>query len=110
MFLYVFHAARALQSDDLLGRELIVGSHTYFFDHTRTWRASPHEGSAQCRGHLRESTNIKDDTHQANTHSFEQGEYEMKIMEAKMIFGDLVVLKFSDICLIDKEKPRKNLT
>ena len=25
------------------GRELNYGSHTYFFDHTRTWRASPDE-------------------------------------------------------------------
>ena len=32
------------------GRELISGSHTYFFDHTRIWRAFPDEGSAQCRG------------------------------------------------------------
>ena len=30
------------------GRELNYGSHTYFFDHT-SWRASPDEGSAQCR-------------------------------------------------------------
>ena len=28
------------------GRELNNGSHTYFFDHTRTWRASPDEWSA----------------------------------------------------------------
>ena len=42
------------------GRELNYGSHTYFFDHTRTWRASPDEWSVQCRGHLRDSTNMKD--------------------------------------------------
>ena len=42
------------------GRELNYGSHTYLFDHTRTWRASPDEWSAQCRGHLRDSTNMKD--------------------------------------------------
>ena len=40
-------------------RELISGSHTYIFDHTRTRRASPDEGSAHCRGHLRHSTNMK---------------------------------------------------
>ena len=51
------------------GRELNYGSHTYFFDHTRTWRASPDECSAQCRGHLRDSTNMKDSTHQAHTQS-----------------------------------------
>ena len=39
-------------------RDLNFGSHTYFFDHTRTWTASPYEGSAQCQGHLRDSINI----------------------------------------------------
>ena len=32
------------------------------------------------------------------------------IMTAKMIFGDLVGLKLSDICVIREENPRKNLT
>ena len=54
-----------------------------FFDHTRTWRASPDWGSAQCRNHLRDSTNMKDDTYQAHTHSLQQGEYEVMIMTAK---------------------------
>ena len=49
------------------GRELNYGSHTSFFDHTRTWRASPDEWSARCRGNLRDSTNMKDNTHQAHT-------------------------------------------
>ena len=40
-------------------RELNCASQIYFFDHTRTWRASPDEWSAQCRGQLRDSTNIK---------------------------------------------------
>ena len=39
-------------------RELNSGS--YFFDHTRTWRASPDEGSVQCRAHLRDNSNIKE--------------------------------------------------
>ena len=34
-----------------------------FFYHTRV---SPEEGSAQCRGHLRDNINIKDDTHHSN--------------------------------------------
>ena len=72
---YVTHAARALHSHDLAGRELNCGSQTYFFDHTRTWRASPDELSARCRGHLRDSTNMKDNTHQAHIHSYQQGEY-----------------------------------
>ena len=92
------------------GRELNFGSHTYFFDHTRTWRASPDEWSAQCRGHLRDSTNMKDNTYQTHTQSYQQGEYGMMIMTAKFIFGNLVGLKFPDICVTGEEKPRKNLT
>ena len=69
------------------GRELNYGSHTYFFDHTRTWGASPDEWSAQCRGHLRDSTNMKNDTHQAHTQSSQQGEYGMKITTAKWYSG-----------------------
>ena len=62
----------------------------------------PDEGSAQCRGYLRDNTNTKDDTHQAHTPSFQQGEYEMMIMVAK--FGDVVGLKLPDICLTSEEK------
>ena len=45
--------------NDLSGRKLISGSHTYFFDHTRTRRASLDEGSAQYRGHLRDKRTWK---------------------------------------------------
>ena len=45
-FLYVTHATRAFQSKDLSGEGINSGSHTYFY-HTRTWRVSPDEGSAQ---------------------------------------------------------------
>ena len=65
------------------GRELNYVSHIYFFEHTRTWRVSPDEWSAQCRGHLRDSTNMKDNTHQAHTQSFQQSEYGMMITTAK---------------------------
>ena len=93
------------------GRKLFSGSHTYFFDHTRTWRASPNEGSAQCRGHLRDSTNMKDDTHQAHTQSLQQSEYEMMMMASRWYSGTFVDLKFPDMCLTGEEKPRKkNLT
>ena len=92
----------ALQSHYLLGRELNFGSQTYFFDHTRTRRAS-----AQCRGHLRDSTNMKDDTHQAHsfipTRRIWNDDYG-----GQMIFGYLVGLKFPDICLTGEQKPRKN--
>ena len=91
------------------GRKLIFESHTYIFDHTRTWRA-PDEGSAQCRSHLRDRTNMKDDTHQAHTviptrriWNDDDG--------GQMIFRDLMGLKFPDICLTGEEKPpKKNLT
>ena len=98
------HATRALQ------RELNYGSHTYFFDHTRTWMASPDEWSAQCRSHLRDSTNMKDNTHQAHTQSSQQGEYGTMMTTAKWYSGTLGAQKFPDICLTDEEKPRKNLT
>ena len=52
---------------------------------------------------------MKNDTHQAHTQSFQQGEYEM-IMAARLYSGTFVVLKFADICLRDDEKSRKNLT
>ena len=48
------HATRALQSHDLSGERIKYGSYTYFFEHTRTWRTSPEEGSA----HFRDNTNI----------------------------------------------------
>ena len=91
------------------GRELNYGSHTYFFDHTRTWRASPDDWSAQCRGHLRDSTNMKDNTHQAHTKSSQQGEYGMVMTTAKL-YSETLGSKVSWLCLIGEEKPRKNLT
>ena len=77
------HASRALQSHDLSGEGINYGSHT-FFDHTRTWRASPYEGSAQCRDYLRNNEDMKDDTHHSCTHSFEQSDYERMIMTTKL--------------------------
>ena len=68
-------------------RELNFRSHTYFVDHTRTLRASPDEWSAQCRSHLRDCTNMKDDTHQPHTRSFQEGEYEIMIWRANDIRG-----------------------
>ena len=44
---------------------------------------SPDEGLAQCWGHLRDSTNMKDDTSQVHTQSFQQGEYEIIIIAAR---------------------------
>ena len=87
------------------------GSHSYFFDHTRTWRASPDEGSAQCRDHLRDNTIMKDDTHPSLTQPFTPTRWIWKDdYGGQMIFGDLVDLKLPDICLTGEEKPWKNLT
>ena len=77
------HATRTLESHDLLGEGTKLGSHTYFFDHTRTWRASPDKGSANCQGHLRDNTNMKDDTHYSRIHSNnadEKVDYDDKIL------------------------------
>ena len=62
------HAARALQSHDLSGEEIKLWiTYILFWPHKdMEGRASPDEWSAQCRGHLRDSTNMKDNTH---THS-----------------------------------------
>ena len=94
------------------GRELNYGSHTYFFDHTRTWRASPDEWSVQCRGHLRDSTNVKDSTHQAHTQSSQQSEYGMMITTAKWYSGILWALRFPTFVLQVRKNPekKKNLT
>ena len=63
------HATRALQRQYLSGEGINFGSQTHFFDYTKTWRASPDEWSAQCLGHLRDNTNIVDDTHHSLIHS-----------------------------------------
>ena len=102
--LQVTHATRALQSHDLPGEGINFGSHTSFFDHTRTWRASSDEGSAQCQGDTTPSTHpfiltmriLKDD-------------YEVQI-----IFVDFVGLKRPDTILLvrkitEKTPPRKLL-
>ena len=52
-------------------------------------------------GHLRDSTNMKDDTHMAHNSVISiNGDYG-----GQMIFGDLVGLKFLDICLTGEVKP-----
>ena len=105
---YVTHAARALQSyDPSVGEGIQLWVTYILFDHTRTWRASPDEGSTQCRGHFRHSTNMKDDTHQAHIHSHQQGEYEIMIMAARWHSGTFLGLKIPDIYLTGEEKLRK---
>ena len=55
--IYVTHASRALQSHYLSGEGISCGSHTY--DHTRTWRASTDECSAQCRATFETARTLK---------------------------------------------------
>ena len=89
------------------GRELNYRSHTYFFDHTRTRRSSPDEWSGQCRGHLRYSTSMKDNTHQAYTHSYQQGEYGMMFTAAIWYSGTLWALRFQTFVLQARKNPEK---
>ena len=95
---YETHASRALQSHDLSGEGINFGSHTYFSDHTRTWRASPDEWSTQCRGHLRDNTNIKDYTHHSLIYSNKADMIRM-IMMPKWYTGNHRGLELPDIFL-----------
>ena len=90
-----------------MSEESNSGSYKYFFNYKKTWRASPDDGSAQCRDHLRDSTNMKDDTHQAHT-VIPTRRIWNDYYGSQMIFGDLVGLKFPDICLTGEENPREN--
>ena len=74
------HASRPLQNYDLSGEGTSYGSHVHVFI---TTQGHGDVRSAQCRGHLRDNTNMKDDTQHSRTHSFEQSEYERMIMTAK---------------------------
>ena len=68
-------------------------------------------GISSMRGHLRDNTNMKDDTHHSRTHSFIPTRWIWKDdYDGQMIFGDFVGLKLPDNYLIGEEKPRKNLT
>ena len=102
------HATRTLQSHDLSGEGIRSGSHVYFFDTTRTWRASPDEGSAQCRGHPREHKHERTiHTTHASIHS---NTANMKgwLWRPNDIRGSCG-LKASWHCLTDEVKLRKTL-
>ena len=89
------------------GRELNCGSQTCFFDHTRTWRASPNEWSVRSRPrqHKHERQYTSSIHPFIPTRRIWNDDYG-----GQMIFGDLMGLKFPGICLTGEEKPRKNLT
>ena len=91
-----------------------VGGGNWTLNHIHTFLSTQgHGGSPRMSdllnagSHLRDSTNMKDDTHQAHTHTFQQGEYEMVIMAAKWYSGTFMGLTFSDICLSGEENSEK---
>ena len=72
--------------------------------------ASPDEWSAQCRGHLRNSTNMKDNTHHAHTLSHpDKANMEWWLRRPNDIRGPWRP-KVSWHLSTGEEKPRKNLT
>ena len=58
-------------------------------------------------GHLRDSTNMKDSTHQAHTQSSLQGEYEMMITTAKLYSGTLGAQRFLTFVRQVRKNPEK---
>ena len=104
----VTHATQTLQSHDLSGAGSNSGSHTYFYDHTGTWMASPDEGSAQCRGHPSETRRTWKTIHisHAPIHSNKEN-MKWWLWRPNDIRGKLVDLKLPDICLTGEEKSPK---
>ena len=89
------YAARALQSHDLLGEGIKLWiTYILFWPHKDMeglpgWVISPVPGPPP------NSTNMKDNTHQAHTQSSQQGEYGMMITKAKWYSGSLGVPQVS---------------
>ena len=100
-----FTPPRPYRTTTCLERGLNSGPHTFFFfDHTRTWSASPDEESAQCRGppprqneHERRYTSF--------THPFILTRRIWKD-DYDAVFGDIMSLKLPKICLTGEENPR----
>ena len=65
------------------------------------------EWSAQCRGHIRDSTNMKDNTHQAHTQSSQQGEDGIMMTTAKWYSGTLGAESFLTFVLQARKAPEK---
>ena len=103
------HADRALQCHDMSGEGIKLWITCKLFWPHKDMEGLPDEWSAQCRGHLRDSTNVKDNAHQAHT-VIPTRRIWNDDDDGQMIFGDLGGLKFPDICLTGEEKPRKNIT
>ena len=102
----MIHASRALQSYDLSGEGINSGSRTYFFDHTRTWRTSPDEGSLNTWV-TSETTRTWKTIHSTHT-PIHSNKVNMRGWQlGQMILGNLVGLKLPSICFTGEEKPRK---
>ena len=96
---------RALQSHDLSGEGITCGSYTYFFEYSRTWRASSEVWSARATSETRRMLETIHSIH-SHIHSNKADMIRMITM-AKWCSGNHVDLKLPDICLTGKEKPRK---
>ena len=103
------HAARALQSHDLSGEGINSGSRNTFLT------TQGHGVSPRMRDQLNVGPPPRQREHERRytpvtlpfiiTRQIWKDDYY-----GQLIFGDLVGLKFHEICLTDEEKPRKNLT
>ena len=100
------HATRALQSHYLSGEWINFGSHTYFFVHTRTWRASPDQWSGQCSA-TSKTTRTSKTIHTVHSLSHSNmADMLRMVMTAKWYSGNHVGLKLPDFCLTGEENPR----
>ena len=106
-YLYVTHAARALQSHDLSGEGIKLGvTYIHFWPHKDMkvlpgWVIGPMPGPPP-RQHKHERQYIPSTHSVIPTRRIWNDDYD-----GQMIFGDLEGLKFPDICLTGEEKPRK---
>ena len=80
------HASLALQSHDLSGEGISCGSHTYFCDHTRTWRASLDEWSAQCQATSETTWTLKTINTSHSLIHYNKADMRRMVMMAKWYF------------------------
>ena len=106
MFLYVTHAARALQSHDLSGKGInlwityiLFWPHKDMEDLPGLWICSIPGPPPRQHKHERRYT--------PGTHSSIPTRQIWNDYGCQIIFGDLVGLKFPDICLTVEKKPEK---
>ena len=101
------HGSRALQSHDLSGEGINFGSHTYFFDQTRTWRPPQMRDQFNARA-TSETTRTLKTIHTIHSLIYcNKVDMIWMIMAAKWYSGHLEGLKLSHICLTGEEKSRK---